>query len=192
MLKGERCNSPKCAMSKRPFAPGFHGPKARPNAKKSDYALQLNEKQKARKQYLLSEHQFRIIFDKAAKKVGNTEKLLIQYLEMRFDNVIYRLGFAQSRPEARQLVGHGHFTVNGKKVNIPSYQVKTGDVIKIKESSKRSKRLAAISSRVKSSEVPGWLNLNMEDLSAKVLHEPAAKDLKSSINPHVIVEFYSR
>lgn len=154
--------------------------------------MQLNEKQKARKQYLLSEHQFRIIFDKAAKKVGNTEKLLIQYLEMRFDNVIYRLGFAPSRPEARQLVGHGHFTVNGKKVNIPSYQVKTGDIIKIKDSSKRSKKFAGIVSRIKAADVPGWLNLTVEDLTGKVLHEPAAKDLKSNINPHVIVEFYSR
>jgi small subunit ribosomal protein S4 len=192
MLKGERCNSPKCGMAKRPFAPGFHGPKARPNAKKSDYAMQLNEKQKARKQYLLTEHQFRIIFDKAAKKVGNTEKLLIQLLEMRLDNTVYRMGFAPSRPEARQLVNHGHFNVNGKKVTIPSYMVKQGDVITIKDASKRSKKFTNLASRIKSAEIPGWLNMNIEQLTGKVLHEPVAKDLKSNLDPHVIVEFYSR
>ena len=192
MLKGERCNSPKCAMNKRPFPPGFHGPKTRPNAKKSDYAMQLNEKQKARRQYLLSEKQFRLIFDKAAKKVGNTEKLLIQLLEMRLDNVVYRLGFAPSRAEARQLVNHGHFTVNGRKVTIPSYKTKAGDVVKIKASSMRGKKFAGISTKIKTNDIPGWIYMSLEDMSGKILHEPSAKDLKSNLDPHVIVEFYSR
>lgn len=193
MLKGERCDSPKCAMSRRPFPPGFHGPKSKgPASKKSDYGKQLTEKQKARKQYLLSEKQFRLIFDKATKKVGNTEKLLIQLLEMRLDNAVYRLGFAPSRAEARQLVNHGHFTVNGRKVTIPSYKTKAGDVIKIKEASKRSKKFAGISTKIKTNDIPGWLHFSLEDLSGKVLHEPSAKDLKSNLDPHIIVEFYSR
>jgi small subunit ribosomal protein S4 len=192
MLKGTRCNSTKCAMSKRPFPPGFHGPKSKGPAKKSDFAKQLTEKQKAKKQYLLSEKQFRIIFDKAAKKIGNTEKLLIQLLEMRLDNVVYRLGFAPSRAEARQLVNHGHFTVNGRKVTIPSFKTKAGDVVKIKAASMRSKKFASLSERIKSVDIPGWLHLTLEDLSGKVLHEPSAKDLRTNLDPHVIVEFYSR
>jgi small subunit ribosomal protein S4 len=191
-FKGERCNSPKCAIIRRNYAPGFHGPKMKGPARKSDYGLQLAEKQKAKKQYLLNEKQFKIIFEKAAKKIGNTEELLLKLLELRLDNVVYRLSFASSRNEARQLVNHGHFTVNGRKVNIPSFQVKQGDVIKIKEASKRSKKFANLETKMKTAEIPGWLNLNREDLSGKVLHEPSVKDIKTNINPQVIVEFYSR
>jgi small subunit ribosomal protein S4 len=188
-FKGERCNSPKCSITRRPYAPGFHGPKMN---RKSDYGMQLAEKQKAKKQYLLNEKQFRILFEKATKKVGNTEEILLKLLELRLDNVVYRLGLGLSRVESRQLVNHGHFTVNGKKVTIPSFYVKQGDIIKIKEASRRSKKFANLETRLKSVEIPGWLNLNREDFSGKVLHEPSIKDIKTNINPQVIVEFYSR
>ncbi len=192
MFKGERCNSAKCALTRRNYVPGFHGPKQRPNAKKSDYANQLAEKQKARKQYLLSERQFRGIFDMAAKKIGNTEEILLKLLETRLDNVVYRLGFASSRSEARQLVNHGHFTVNGRGVNIPSFHVKQGSIVKIKESSKRKKKFSDIENKMKNAERPGWLHVNFEDLSGKVLHEPSAKDVKTNFDAHIIVEYYSR
>ncbi|MFA5247724.1 MAG: 30S ribosomal protein S4 [Patescibacteria group bacterium] len=192
MFKGERCRSAKCALSRRNYIPGFHGPKQRPNAKKSDYSRQLAEKQKARKQYLLSERQFRNIFDAAAKKIGNTEELLLKLLETRLDNIVYRLGFALSRSEARQLVNHGHFTVNSHGVNIPSYRVRAGMVIKIREASKRKKKFVGVEARIKNAEIPCWLHMNMEDLSGKVLHDPAVKDIRSNIDTHVIVEFYSR
>jgi small subunit ribosomal protein S4 len=192
MFKGERCRSAKCALSRRSYIPGFHGPKQRPNAKRSDYAMQLTEKQKARKQYLLSERQFRNIFDAAAKKVGNTEELLLKLLETRLDNVVYRLGFAPSRAEARQLVNHGHFTVSGRGVNIPSYHVKQGAIIKIREASKKKKKFSGLEAKIKNAEVPGWLHMDIENLSGKVLHEPSPKDVRSNIDAHVIVEFYSR
>jgi small subunit ribosomal protein S4 len=191
-FKGERCSSPKCAIIRRNYIPGFHGPKAKGAPRRSDYGMQLIEKQKAKKQYLLNEKQFRILFDHAAKKRGNTEELLLQLLELRLDNVVYRAGLGASRNEARQLVNHGHFTVNGKPVNIPSFKVKQGDVIKLKERSKRSKKFANLEAKMKKAEIPGWLNVNAEDLSVKVLHEPAAKDLRVNFSPQVIVEFYSR
>lgn len=192
MLKGDRCSSPKCAMVRRSYIPGFHGPKAKGPGRKSDYGLQLQEKQKAKKLYLLSEKQFRILFEKAHKKRGNTEEIFLRLLELRLDNVVYRLGFASSRNEGRQLVNHGHFTVNGRGVNIPSFQVKQGDVIKVKEKAARSKKFAALLAKIKKEEVPGWLFLDLEAKTGKVLHEPAKKDVSSNINPQIIVEFYSR
>jgi small subunit ribosomal protein S4 len=191
-FKGERCLSAKCGLTRRNFIPGFHGPKAKGAPRRSDYGLQLIEKQKAKKQYLLNEKQFRILFEIAAKKRGNTEELLLQLLELRLDNVVYRSGLGASRSEARQLVNHRHFTVNGKMVNIPSYKVKQGDVIKLKERSKRSKKFANLEVKMKKAEIPGWLNVGAEDLSVKVLHEPAAKDLRVNFSPQIIVEFYSR
>jgi small subunit ribosomal protein S4 len=189
-FKGDRCSSPKCAISRRNYIPGFHGPKAKGAPRRSDYGMQLIEKQKAKKQYLLNEKQFHLLFEKAAKKRGNTEELLLQFLELRLDNVVYRGGFAASRAEARQLVGHGHFSVNGRKVDIPSYKVKQGDVIKLKEKSKRSKKFAGLEEKMKKAQLPGWVH--QEALSIKVLHEPAAKDLRVNFNPQIIVEFYSR
>ncbi|HTX86930.1 MAG TPA: 30S ribosomal protein S4 [Candidatus Nanoarchaeia archaeon] len=191
-FKGERCSSPKCAIIRRNYIPGFHGPKAKGAPRRSDYGLQLVEKQKAKKQYLLNEKQFRILFEIAAKKRGNTEELLLQLLELRLDNVVYRAAFGASRNEARQLVNHGHFTVNGKRVDIPSYKVKQGDVVKLSEKSKRGKKFANLEAKIKKAEIPGWLNVNAEDLSVKVLHEPAAKDIRVNFSPQVIVEFYSR
>jgi small subunit ribosomal protein S4 len=191
-FKGERCLSAKCGITRRNYIPGFHGPKAKGAPRRSDYGMQLIEKQKAKKQYLLNEKQFRILFEIAAKKRGNTEELLLQLLELRLDNVVYRSGIGASRSESRQLVNHGHFTVNGKKVTIPSYKVKQGDIIKLKDKSKRSKKFANLEAKMKKGEVPGWLNVNAEDLSVKVLHQPAAKDIRVNFTPQIIVEFYSR
>jgi small subunit ribosomal protein S4 len=189
-FKGDRCTSPKCAITRRNYIPGFHGPKAKGAPRRSDYGMQLIEKQKAKKQYLLNEKQFHLLFEKAVKKKGNTEEILLQFLELRLDNVVYRSGFTASRNEARQLVNHGHFTVNGKKVDIPSFKVKQGDVIKIKEKSKRSKKFANLQERLKKVELPGWLHV--DETGSKVLHEPAVKDLRVNFSPQIVVEFYSR
>jgi small subunit ribosomal protein S4 len=191
-FKGERCLSAKCGLTRRNYIPGFHGPKAKGAPRRSDYGTQLIEKQKAKKQYLLNEKQFRILFEMASKKRGNTEEFLLQLLELRLDNVAYRAGFGASRSESRQLVNHGHFTVNGRGVNIPSYKVKQGDVVAIRAKSKRSKKFAGLEAKIKKAQVPGWLFINNEDLSAKVLHEPAVKDLRVNFSPQIIVEFYSR
>lgn len=190
MLKGIRCASAKCAIVKRNYPPGIHGSKGRP--RQSEYSNQLREKQKAKKIYNLLEKQFKLTFDKAQTQKGDTGENFLKMLERRLDNVIYRLGIAPSRSAARQLVGHGHFTVNDKKVNIPSYIVKTGDIIKIKKSSLRNKDFMGISEKLQKVEAPGWLNLDAKELTAKVLHEPGKNDLEMKINTPMIVEFYSR
>jgi len=189
-LKGNRCDSAKCGIVKRNFPPGIHGSKGR--TRQTEYGLQLQEKQRAMKEYRLLEKQFRLTFEKARKLTGNINDNFLKLLETRLDNTIYRLGFASSRDEARQLVTHGHFTVNSKKVNIPSYQVKTGDIITIKESSKRSKMFAALGEKLKKAKTPSWLNLEATALSGKVLHDPKKEDLVININPSLIVEYYSR
>ncbi|MEA3463795.1 MAG: 30S ribosomal protein S4 [Patescibacteria group bacterium] len=189
MLKGERCNSPKCAMVKKNYPPGIHGPKRR--GRQSDYSLQLREKQKTKRFYNLLEKQFKITFNKASKQKGDAGENLLKMLEIRLDNVIYRSGFAVSRNYARQLVSHGHFTVNDKKVNVPSYQVKTGDIIKIKSPSKKNKAFSNIEERLKKITAPGWLNIDTKELICKILHQPAKEDTEK-INTHMIVEFYSR
>lgn len=189
-LKGERCLSPKCAMVKRNYVPGFHGPKMR--RKLSDYGQQLVEKQKAKKLYGLMEKQFRLTFDKARKKTGDAGKNFLRMLEMRLDNVIYRLGYATSRAQARQLVNHGHFTLNGKKASTPSIIVKEGQEIKIKKSSIKGSYFRNNTERIIKSERPGWLNFVSEDMSAKVLHEPKDLDLPQNINVQVIIEYYSK
>jgi len=192
MLKGARCSSPKCAMVKRNYIPGFHGPKRRGMARKSEYGMQLNEKQKAKRQYGLLEKQFKLTFDKANKKAGDAGENLFVLLEQRLDNTIYRLGFANSRREARQLVTHNHFKINGKKVNIPSYQVKAGEVIELDAKSSSNKKFRGLVESLKKTEAPGWLNLNKKELKAKVLHEPKFKDIAININTSMIVEFYSK
>lgn len=190
-LKGERCASPKCGMVKRNFPPGMHGPKGRTN-KPSGFSSQLKEKQSLRKQYGILEKQFRLIFEKAKSKTGNTGENLLKLLEMRLDNTVYRLGLAESRNKARQLVNHGHITVNSKKVDIPSYLLKTGQIVKIKEGSKRKKPFVNIAEKLKNYTSPSWLNMNKE-LEAKVLHEPMAEDLeKIKANVQMVIEFYSR
>ena len=190
MLKGERCNTQKCGMVKRNFPPGIHGSKGR--KKRTDFGLQLAEKQKAKKQYNLLEKQFRLTFEKARGESGNIGENFFRLLELRLDNAVYRSGLADSRVQARQLVSHCHFLVNDKAVNIPSYVVKVGDVIKVKERSKNFKIFKEISNKQKKQETPSWLNLNTGEMSAKVLHRPTAKDINSNIDASMIVEFYSR
>ncbi len=190
-LKGDRCYTPKCAIVKRNYVPGFHGPKVR-RKRLSDYGLQLAEKQKAKRFYGLLEKQFHLTFKKASKKSGDAGKNFLRALEMRLDNVIYRLGWASSRATARQLVNHGHFSVNGRKTDIPSFTVKEGQVIKAKKRSLSSSYFKGAVERLKKAERPSWLNLDLNDLSAKVLHEPSDKDLPQNIDVQIIIEYYSK
>ena len=189
-LKGERCYTPKCAMVKRNYAPGFHGPKG--HKRLSDYGLQLAEKQKAKKFYGLMEKQFRLIFAKASKKTGDAGKNFLRALEMRLDNVIYRAGWATSRAAARQLVNHGHFTVAGRYVDIPSFTVTAGEIIKVKKSSLASPYFKNSADKFKKADRPSWLNLDVADNSVKVLHEPQDADLPLNLNVQVIIEYYSK
>lgn len=189
-LKGDRCFTPKCAMVKRNYAPGFHGPKG--HKRLSGYGLQLQEKQKTKKYYGLLEKQFRLTFAKASKKQGDAGKNFLKMLEMRLDNVIYRLGLASSRSQARQLVTHGHFTVNNRKTDIPSFSVKIGQVIKIRKSSQNNRFFRDLDAKLKKAERPSWLNFDVKDVSAKVLHEPKDTDLPQNINIQMIIEFYSK
>ncbi|MFH0840516.1 MAG: 30S ribosomal protein S4 [bacterium] len=189
MLKGDRCNSPKCAMVSRNYPPGIHGNKRR--ARKSQYGTQLTEKQKAKQMYGLREKQFKNLFDKAQKK-GDAGTMLLKMLETRLDNVIYKLGLAVSRGQARQMVSHALFLVNGKKVNIPSFQVKTGDIIEIKKNKKQKKIFTDLEKKIKNTELPSWLNFDLSEGKAKVLHEPKDNDVDQSIDRQAIVEFYSK
>ena len=186
-LKGDRCYSTKCAMEKRGYAPGQHG---QGRSKASDYALQLREKQKTKRFYGLQETQFRNLFDKADRKQGITGENLLIMLETRLDNVVFRLGFASSRKEARQLVTHGHFTVNGKKVNIPSYTVKPGDVIKVKEKSTNSPKFKEV--KEMTITVPEWVSVDVEKLEGKVLSVPTREQIDTPVAEHLIVELYSK
>lgn len=192
-LKGERCESGKCAIVKRNFVPGMHGGAAKRPAKVTNYGLQLKEKQKAKRTYGLRELQFRNYFDKAFSKVGNTGELLFGFLESRLDNTVYRLGFAASRAKARQLVGHGHITINGKKASIPSIQVKAGDVIGIREKSLKSKTFENIQETLnkKESIVP-WLSLDAKQLQGKFTAVPKLGDVAVNVDWRTIVEFYSK
>jgi small subunit ribosomal protein S4 len=189
-LKGERCNTAKCAIVKRNFPPGQHGPK-KGKQRLSDYGLQLKEKQKAKRQYHILEKQFRLTFERAKRHEGNTSENFLKLLELRLDNVVYRAGFAASRAQARQMVNHGLFTVNDKKADIPSFSVKTGDLIKIKASKKNSKLFSNLAERSKSKEVPGWIHLD-KGLSAKILHQPGIEAINPNFNTQIIVEYYSR
>ena len=188
-LKGERCFSSKCALEHRPTPPGQHG-QAR-QRKMSEYGLQLREKQKARRAYGLMEGQFKRTFDNATNMKGITGDNLLQLLEVRLDNVVYRAGFGASRAQARQLVRHGHITVNGKKVNIPSCTLSAGDVVGIRSKSKDIeffKVLREGSSRV----VPKWLTVDNENLTATVSALPAREDIDLTLQENLIVEYYSR
>ena len=186
-LKGDRCYSTKCAMERRSYAPGQHG---QGRSKASDYALQLREKQKAKRFYGLQETQFRNLFDKADRKQGITGENLLILLETRLDNVVFRLGFASSRKEARQLVNHGHFTVNCKKVNIPSYTVKPGDVIKVKEKSTNSPKFKEV--KEMTITVPEWVTVDVEKLEGKILSVPTREQIDTPVAEHLIVELYSK
>lgn len=188
-LKGEKCFSQKCAVGKRPTPPGQHG-QAR-QRKMSEYGTQLREKQKARRAYGVLETQFKRTYDRATTMKGVTGENLLQLLERRLDNVVYRAGMAASRAQARQLVNHGHFLVNGKKVDIPSYTVKRDDVITVRARSKEMEHFKAVhegSSRI----LPKWLSLNADELTATVSALPARDDVDFSLQENMIVEFYSR
>jgi len=185
-LKGERCLT-KCAFDKRPVAPGPH---AAGRKKVSEYGLQLREKNKVRRAYGILEKQFRIAYEKAARSKEGTGWALLKSLELRLDNVIYRMGLGVSRSEARQIVNHGHITVNGKKVNIPSYQVKAGDVIAVKESKQSLEMFASLKGL--KVNTPKWLEFNTDSLTGKVLALPEREDIDLNIQEHLIVEYYSR
>ncbi|MGI6257254.1 MAG: 30S ribosomal protein S4 [Anaerovoracaceae bacterium] len=187
-LKGERCYSTKCAMERRNFPPGQHGQGRR--SKISEYGLQLREKQKAKRFYGLQETQFRNLFEKAARKQGITGDNLLIALETRLDNVVFRLGFASSRKEARQLVVHGHFTVNGKKVDVPSFTVQPGDVIKVKERSTSSPKFKEV--KEMSITVPSWITVDVSKLEGNIVAIPTREEIDTPIAEHLIVELYSK
>jgi len=191
-LKGERCLSPKCALERRPYPPGLHGRKSQFRRKESDYALQLRAKQKARRVYGVLERQFRRYFREAERRRGLTGTNLLVILESRLDNVVYRLGFASSRPQARQTVRHGHVEVNGQKVNIPSYLVKQGDVVSIRPSSRSSGMIKDMVLDLEHRAVPDWLSRDDPSLSGRVLSMPQRGDIDVTINEQLIVEYYSR
>ncbi|HHW48525.1 MAG TPA: 30S ribosomal protein S4 [Clostridiaceae bacterium] len=188
-LKGERCYTDKCAIVRRAYAPGQHGQQRK---KMSEYGLQLREKQKARRFYGILESQFKKYFEMAASRKGITGENLLQILESRLDNVVYRLGLATSRAEARQLVRHGHFTVNGKKVNIPSYLLQAGDVVAVRDKSKNSPKFKSLQETSRGRLIPKWLEFDAENLVGKVVTLPAREDIDLPIREHLIVEFYSK
>ena len=189
-LKGERCYTGKCAISRRAYAPGQHG-QAR-NRKASEYGKQLRTKQFAKRYYGVLEGQFHHYFEMATKMQGVTGENLLALLESRLDNVVYRLGFASSRAEARQLDSQGHFTVNGRKVNIPSYLTKAGEVVAVKEGSRSLGKLKAIAEANSSRPVPKWLDLNRDAQEAKIVAFPAREDIDLPIEETLIVELYSK
>ena len=186
-LKGERCLTEKCSIERRSYPPGEHG---RGRIKQSEYLLQLREKQKARRYYGILEKQFRLYYDKASRQSGITGEALLRMLEMRLDNVVYRLGFAASRAQARQLVRHGHFWVNGRRVNIPSFQVRPGDVVNLKPSSPVEQVVRDATDLTAS--VPAWLQADHDNLSGKVLKAPERVEIDAPVQEQLIVELYSK
>ena len=188
-LKGERCFSAACAIDRRAYAPGQHGQSRK---KQSEYGLQLREKQKAKRIYGILEKQFRAYFDEADRQRGVTGENLLRILEMRLDNIAYRIGLGRSRTEARQVVRHNLVTVNGKKVNIPSYQVKVGDIIEVKEDAKSYERFKAIKEVTSSRIVPEWLEADIENLTGTVKDVPAREQIDTDIQETLIVELYSK
>src|SRR5690349_8194939 len=189
-LKGTRCNTDKCAVERRGYAPGEHGKSRR--VKETNYGQQLREKQKARRIYGLLERQFRHYFEKAATSKGVTGETLLQMLESRIDNVVFRLGFAPNRASARQLVRHGHVQVNGRKVDIPSYLLKTGDVISMRE---KSRQLGVVQNSLESRKgqsAPEWLELHVDTVSGRVLSIPTRGSIPVPVNEQLIVELYSK
>ena len=189
-LKGERCYSPKCAMERRPYPPGQHGQKRA--RRPSDYAVRLREKQKLRRIYGISKRQFRNLFEEASKKKGVTGSVFLGLLESRLDNVVYRLGFAVSRRQARQLVRHGHITVNGRRVDLPSYRVRPGDEIAVAEKSRNLELIRQNLEAMKGRKVGPWLSLDVEGMKGKFLRLPDREDLALPVNEQLVIEFYSR
>lgn len=189
-LKGDRCFSDKCAIVRRSTIPGQHGAARRGMMK--NYGLQLREKQKAKRYYGVLEKQFRNYYDKANATEGMTGENLLKLIERRLDNVIYRMGYAESRRDARQLVRHGHFTLNGHKANIPSQIVKLGDEIAVKETSKSLPKFKSLIENIDNKKNPQWLDVNKDNLSAKVVALPSREDVDFEIQENLIVELYSK
>ncbi len=187
-LKGERCFSPKCAMIRKAYPPGQHGQTRRRGF--SEYGIQLREKQKVRRIYGLMEKQFRKYFDQASRMKGEAGSVFISLLERRLDNVVYRLGFASSRNLARQLVSHGHFLVNGKKIDIPSYSVKEGDIISIKN--KKILVFSELENTLKNYQFPAWLFMDLKKMEGKMLSIPTRQEIDLAADTQLIVEYYSR
>ncbi len=188
-LKGTKCYTRKCPVERRPTPPGQHGVRRR---KTSEYGVQLREKQKVRRTYFVLERQFRRYFDAAESRPGVTGENLLRLLETRLDNVIYRLGFAASRRQARQLVGHRHFQVNGRAVNIPSFQVREGDRIEVREGSRNSDYFKVARERLDPGQVPAWLSLEADRLTGTVTAMPRREQMPQELNEHLVVEYYSR
>src|SRR5438477_8374889 len=189
-LKGERCYTEKCAIEKRNVPPGQHG-RAR-KAKMVGYGIQLREKQKVKRTYGVLENQFRRYFEAADRQKGITGELLLQMLERRLDNVVYRLGFATSRPQARQLVRHGHFTVNGRKVDIPSYQIRQGDIVAVRTSSAENVTIQHAVEEVKGRGIPEWLSMEATGLAGRVSQLPTREQINLPVEEQLIVELYSK
>jgi small subunit ribosomal protein S4 len=186
-LKGERCLHDKCAVERRPYPPGEHG---RTRIRQSEYRQQLREKQRARRFYQVLEKQFRNYYEKASRQPGVTGENLLRLLERRFDNVLVRLGFASSRRQARQLVGHGHFMINGRRVNIPSYQLRPGDVISLRSGSGAEQVIR--DSTELTATVPAWLQADYDSFTAKVLRLPEREEIAAPVQEQLIVELYSK
>ena len=191
-LKGDRCSSPKCAFERRPYPGGQHGQQAQFRRKVSDYGRQLRAKQKARRVYGVMERQFRRYFAEASQQRGMTGANLLAMLESRLDSIVYRLGFASSRAQARQLVRHGHFDVNGHKVDVPSYLVRLGDVVSVRASSRQNSFFQTLVEDLEHRAAPEWLTRDDEALSGRVLALPVRADVSADIQEQLIVEYYSR
>lgn len=190
-LKGERCHTEKCAIEKRNFVPGQHGKERK--AKLVGYGIQLREKQKAKRYYGLLEKQFRNLFEKSSRMQGITGENMLSLLERRLDNLVYRTGFATSRAQARQMVRHGHFNVNGRKVNIPSFVVKPGDALEVREKSRNNPTILAARDATAHAPSPNWLEVDRDGLKARVLQAPKREDLvQIQLNEQLIVELYSK
>ena len=189
-LKGARCYSDKCAMERRAYAPGEHGKSRR--IKETDYGTQLREKQKARRMYGILERQFRNYFEKAARSKGVTGEVLLQMLERRLDNAVYRMGFASNRAQARQLVRHGHFSVNSRAVDVPSYLLKVGDTVQVRERSKNLRVIQGALEARKGQSAPEWLEINGDALTGRVLNIPSRQAIATPISEQLIVELYSK
>src|SRR5712691_8180751 len=186
-LKGQRCFTDKCGVERRPYPPGQHG---RGRVRQSEYRHQLREKQKARRYYQVLEKQFRSYYAKASRQPGVTGENLLRLLERRFDNVLVRLGFAASRRQARQLVDHGHFTINGRRVNKPSYQLRAGDVLSVRDTSSAKEVIREATELT--ATVPAWLQADYDSLTAKVLRLPEREEISTPVQEQLIVELYSK
>lgn len=191
-LKGDRCFSPKCSFERRSYPPGLHGRQAQFRRKESDYRMQLRAKQKARRLYGVFERQFRRYFRQAQHQKGLTGQNLLAILESRLDNVIYRLGLASSRAQARQLISHGHFDINGRKTNVPSFLVSPGDSIAVRDNSRQSAYFKELAKILDEGRVPDWLELNAKELAGRVVGTPTREHIDATLDEQLIVEFYSR